>query len=299
MERIIFDIQKFALHDGPGIRTTVFLKGCTLRCAWCCNPESQKLQPQISYEQDKCIGCFKCVSVCPLAILSPNGKKLEVNFTDCSTCGKCIDECAQNALRIYGYKAEVQTIIEEVIKDKAYFDNSGGGITLSGGETMLQFEFALELFKLAKSKGIHTAIETSGNADTEKYEQIKPYIDFFMFDYKHTGNKLHKQFTNVEQDLILKNLDYLYKNGAEILVRCPMIPGINDTQEHFKGICELSKKYPALKGIEIMSYHTYGMSKYENLGRKAYPIAAKTVSKAERSAWIAQLKQMGCKNLLD
>ena len=299
MEGIIFDIQKFALHDGPGIRTAVFLKGCPLRCVWCCNPESQKLQPQISYETAKCLGFMHCVSACPLAVLSPNDNKLKVNYQDCSVCGQCLDECYPNALRIYGYTANAEKIIEEVMKDKAYFDNSGGGLTLSGGEPMVQFEFALELLILAKGRGLHTAIETSGFAATEKYAQIKPCTDLFLFDYKHTGNQLHTQFTRVEQDLILKNLRFLHGQGAQILIRCPVVPGINDTQEHFQGICEISHQFPNLKGIEILGYHDYGVAKYENLGLKAYPIASKTVSQDTLNQWIVQLQKMGCRNLIN
>jgi pyruvate formate lyase activating enzyme len=298
MEGIIFDIQKFALHDGPGIRTVVFLKGCPLYCIWCCNPESQKLQPQISYEPAKCIGCLHCVTVCPLTALKPDDIKVKVNFADCSACGQCLGECAANALRIHGYKTNVEKIIEEVMKDKAYFDNSGGGLTLSGGEAMIQFEFALELFRLAKNQGLHTAIETSGYAATEKFAQIRPYIDLFLFDYKHTGNQLHKKYTGVEQYLILKNLDYLYLQGAKILIRCPVIPGINDTRDHFLGICEISRKYPNLKGIEILGYHDYGVSKYGNIGLSAHPIASKAVSQSTVKQWIATLQQMGCSNLI-
>ena len=176
-----------------------------------------------------------------------DGDKIKVNFTDCSACGKCIDECARTALRIYGYQAEPRQVIAEVMKDKSYFDNSGGGITLSGGEAMVQFDFALELCRLAKENGLHTAIETSGYAPTAKYEQIMPYIDLFLFDYKHTGNALHRQYTNVDQDRILENLDFLYRHQAEILIRCPIIPDVNDTPAHFEGIARLSQKYPDFK----------------------------------------------------
>jgi pyruvate formate lyase activating enzyme len=299
MEGIVFDIQKFALHDGPGIRTAVFLKGCPLRCAWCCNPESQRLRPQISYDKGKCTGCRKCIDACSLSLLSGNGDKLLVNFADCSACGSCIDECSVNALRIYGYRTDAASVIEEVMKDKDYYDNSRGGLTLSGGETMAQFEFALELLKMAKEKGLHTVIETSGYAATAKYRQIMPYVDLFLYDYKHTGNQLHSKYTQVEQDLILRNLDFLYGEKAEILVRCPIIPGINDTPEHFTGIRDLSLRYPGLKGIEILGYHDYGMWKYEQLGMTAYTITATTVSKVKLGEWKVQLKNLGCNNLIN
>lgn len=297
MEGIIFDIQKFALHDGPGIRTAVFLKGCPLRCVWCCNPESQQLRPQLSYIREKCSGCNRCVHSCALASLKPSNDKLSVDFNGCSACGDCIGECTENALKIYGYRMEAWTIINEVLKDRDYFKNSGGGITLSGGEAMVQFEFALEILSIAKKNGLHTAIETSGYAQTSRFERIMPYVDLFIYDYKHTGNELHSRYTGVDQELILENLEFLYASKAQILVRCPVIPEINDTPEHFAGITNISRKYPNLQGIEILGYHDYGMAKYANLGMKAYPIKSKTVSRETVKQWNEKLSGMGCKNL--
>jgi pyruvate formate lyase activating enzyme len=257
------------------------------------------MQPQISFEQEKCIGCNFCISACPINALTYNLKdKIAVNYNLCSACGECITECSENALSIYGYSIDSQKVIVEVLKDKEYYNNSGGGLTLSGGEAIMQFEFSLDLLRLAKSNNIHTVIETSGYSDTEKYSQIMPYVDLFLFDYKLTGNKLHKINTNVEQDLILKNLDYLYNNGAKILIRCPIIPNINDTQEHFKAISELSSKYPNLIGIEILGYHDYGSSKYKRLGFTSNYNISKTVSKNQKDEWLSELRLMGCENLL-
>jgi pyruvate formate lyase activating enzyme len=171
------------------------------------------------------------------------------------------------------------------MKDKDYYDNSGGGLTLSGGEAMVQFDFAYELLRLAKDKGLHTAIETSGYSAIDKFMKIMPLVDLFLYDYKHTGNDLHQKYTGVDQDLILVNLDFLYKGKADILVRCPVIPGINDTEAHFSAIAGLHKKYPGLKGIEILGYHDYGMWKYECLGMKAFPITARTVPAEKVSEW--------------
>lgn len=294
MEGIVFDIQKFALHDGPGIRTAVFLKGCPLRCVWCCNPESQKLRPEISYNIGKCSGCNRCVHVCPLASLRTAGNKLVVDYQGCSACGECIDECTDLALKVYGYSISADAVLQEVLKDKDYYVNSGGGMTLTGGEAMVQFDFALALMKMAKEHGLHTAIETSGHAPTGKFEEIMPFTDLFLYDYKHTGNLLHQKYTGVDQVLICENLEWLHAHGANILIRCPIIPGINDTEEHFDGIATISRKYTNLQGIEILGYHDYGLSKYANLGMEAYPINSKSVSKETVNGWINKLKSLGC-----
>jgi pyruvate formate lyase activating enzyme len=240
MEGIIFEIQKFALHDGPGIRTTVFLKGCPLKCAWCCNPESQELPPQLSKDNT----------------------------------------------RTFGYKASAEQVLLEVMKDKDYYDNSGGGITLSGGEPMMQFDFTYALLSIAKKNGLHTALETSGFAATENFEKILPLVDLYLYDYKHTGNENHKQFTGVDQALILKNLEFLYSRNAQIVIRCPVIPGINDNENHFNGIKLLRNKFPGLRGIEVLGYHDYGLWKYESLGMNPCPVEAKTVSAEKVKEWI-------------
>ncbi len=298
MKGRVFDIQKFALHDGPGIRTTVFLKGCPLSCVCCCNPESQSFQTQLSFDISKCTGCMKCVDICPENAISIDGKKIKIDFGFCTTCGNCVDECAESAFKVYGHEMSAQEVVNEVIKDVSYFENSGGGITLSGGEVMSNVDFAIEVLKLAKNNNIHTAIETSGYSKTENFQKILPFVDLFLFDYKHTDRQLHKEFTGVESDLILENLDYLYQNNATILLRCLIIPGINDNQTHFEGICILSHKYPNLKGIEILSYHNFGASKYEKTGKDYLLKNKETVSKNQRAEWITILKEMNCKNLI-
>lgn len=299
MKGIIFDIQKFALHDGPGIRTAVFLKGCPLRCVWCCNPESQKLRPEISYNMDKCNGCHQCVAVCPLASLRIAGNKISVDYAGCSACGDCVDLCPANALKIYGWSVSADDVILEVLKDKDYYVNSGGGMTLTGGEAMVQFDFALDLMKKAKENGIHTAIETSGYAAAEKFEKIFPFTDLFLFDYKLTGNELHEKYTGVDQVLILKNLEWLHAHGAKLIIRCPVIPGINDTEEHFDGIISISRKYPEILGIELLGYHNYGLSKYANLGMKAYQIQSAKTNREIVKECKEKLERMGCGKIMN
>ncbi len=294
MKGNVFEIQKFALHDGPGIRTVVFLKGCPLRCKWCSNPESFKAYPQLSYTRSKCTNCNACIAVCKQGVFESITSELNVSWEKCSANGDCINECIPDALKLYGWEAEASEILMEVVKDKAYFTNSGGGITLSGGEPMAQPAFAKELLSLAKEQGIHTCIETSGYAAEAHFKEILPYTDLFLYDYKITGDEEHKKYTSRSNEKILANLDYLARSNASIILRCPVIPGINDTNQHFRAIASLSNTYTAIQQVEIMPYHDWGSHKYEQLGMKPYSIDAETVEENEAEQWRKKLKDLDC-----
>lgn len=297
MKGIVFDIQKFALNDGPGIRTVVFLKGCPLKCVWCCNPESQKHVPQLGYLAEKCSHCMKCVDSCPEGVFSSKSDKLEVDFMACNTNGTCVDTCTDNALKIYGHEADAGNIMQEVEKDIPYYRNSGGGVTLSGGEPMDQFEFSMELFRKARTKNIHTCMETSGYAPTEQFEKIREYTDLFLYDYKLTDDFLHKRYTGVSKKQIIKNLDYLHEKDSEIILRCILIPGINDTKDHFEAIVGLERRYANLAGIEIMPYHEFGKNKYESIGKVPYGIGTSTVKQEQVERWLEKFKSMGAQKI--
>ena len=295
---LVFDIQKFALHDGPGIRTVVFLKGCSLKCAWCCNPESISLNPQIGYIQKKCTNCNNCLSVCPTSALTKGDSHVMLDFEKCINCGQCTPVCPTEALKMFGYSSTAETLIDEVMKDVSYFNNSGGGLTLSGGEPLVQINFALEILKLAKQRGLNTCIETAGNIPQSSLEKVFPYVDIYLFDYKITDPILHKKVTGASNELLLSNLEHLTRRNAQIFLRCPIITDINDTNEHFEGIANLSKKYPELKSIELMSYHEFGADKYVQIGKKPFLIETGTVSKKQKEEWRSKLNKMGCVNLI-
>lgn len=298
MKGIIFDIQRFSLHDGPGIRTTVFLKGCPLRCIWCHNPESMKMAPQLSYKKAKCTDCMSCVLACPNSAHRAVEGLHKLDFTRCKFSGSCVDACAFGALTQIGREMTSEEIIAEVIKDHMYYENSGGGITISGGEPMLQFPFALELLKQARKLGIHTCMETSGYSATEKYHEILPFVDLFLFDYKATGEEHHKELTGVGQDLILANLEFLAKNGAHILLRCPLIPGINDQTEHLQAISMLSQKYENIEGVEVLPYHDYAKGKWVEVGKDNLLKEMPSASQEDKVIWIEKLMKMGCAKLV-
>lgn len=294
----VFDIQRFALHDGPGIRTTVFVKGCPLDCLWCHNPESKRFQPQLSCLFKNCTGCGNCVAACPNGVhkITEDGVH-EIAFEKCLCCGACVNACYNRALKIFGNEMSTDELMKIILKDVSFYEKSGGGLTVSGGEPMSQFEGTLELMKRAKEKGIHTCLDTSGFAPTAKYEQILPYTDVFLLDYKLTDLEMHNKYTGVPNDLIKTNLDFLCAHGAKIFLRCPIIPGINDDDEHFAAITALSQKYEQIDQVNIMAYHDMAKGKVRHIGETYALDDLKTVDKAEKQAMYDRLEQLGCLRL--
>ena len=250
---MIFDIQRNSFVDGPGIRTTVFFKGCNLRCKWCHNPESQSFEKQMMFYKDKCTGCGKCREVCPNHLQS------------CDFCGKCELYCPAEARKICGREYTPAEVLAEVIKDKAFYDNSGGGVTFSGGECMLQLDFLCEILKKCKSEGIHTAVDTAGNVPWKSFEKILPFTDLFLYDIKAFGAELHRKGTGVSNELILENLKNL-SGRADIIVRIPVIGGYNDNDEEIRQIADFLKQIKIIKA-ELLPYHAMGEHKYTALGR--------------------------------
>jgi len=282
---LLFDIHRFSLNDGPGIRTTVFLKGCSLKCEWCHNPESQSFKPELSYNPDKCINCFDCVNACPNHAHTVSGKKHFFRRELCTLEGECVKVCTAGALKLIGYNQKVDDIINIVLKDFDYFKRSGGGLTISGGEPMAQFGFTKEILTAAKENNIHTCIDTCGIAQPQMYKEIIPLVDLFLFDYKITDSEEHKAFTGAGNELILENLELLYTNGANIILRCPVIPGINDNKFHFEGIISLMKKYPDIKEVQLMPYHTMGRDKCERIGREYTMTGVPDATEDDKQKW--------------
>ena len=263
----IFNIQRFSINDGQGIRTTVFFKGCPLNCRWCHNPESKKASPELLFSGDKCVYCRKCEEACENGV-HIFGEKHSLSREKCTACGKCEAVCPVKCLSVAGKSISSDEVIKEVLRDRIFFEESGGGITLSGGEPFLQYEFLIEILKKAKEKSLHTAVETCGFTDTEKMLRAAEYIDVFLFDYKLTDSALHKEYTGVGNEKILNNLKALSNNGSKIILRCPIIPAVNDTDEHFKGIARTAEENTGVTGIEIAPYHELGLSKLSRMGKE-------------------------------
>jgi pyruvate formate lyase activating enzyme len=294
MTGTVFDIQKFSIHDGPGIRTTVFLKGCPLRCRWCHNPESNLRTPQISFTPSRCIGCGFCFQRCPQHAHAMQGDQHALDRSLCRACAACTEKCYAEAIEVIGREMTVEEVLKEVLKDRPFYETSGGGMTLSGGEPLLQAEFCAALLGRAKEERLHCCLETSGFAPYASIELLRPYTDLFLYDVKETDPERHRQFTGVPNELILANLQRLHDAGAPILVRLPLIPGTNDTPANFAGIAALARQIPHVRGFEIMPYHRLGEGKLERLGLDAAErIVAETPTRETVEQWIAALLALG------
>lgn len=287
----VFNIQKFSINDGPGIRTTVFLKGCPLNCIWCHNPESKRTKNELFFNYDKCVYCKKCVDICKCDCHKISENEHLYIRDNCVVCGNCADNCMFGAIEVVSKEMTTQNVIDEVIRDKAFYDNSGGGITLSGGEPMLQFEFCFELLKLAKQNGLHTCMETCGFSNPDNYKKIAPYVDIFLYDYKETDDKKHIEFTGVSNKLILENLKMIDDMGNKIVLRCPIIPTLNDRDDHFKGISDVANSLKNILEINIEPYHPLGSGKADRLGDEYSLKHLSFPSDDTVNEWIAKISQ--------
>lgn len=285
----IFGLQHFSVDDGPGIRTAVFLKGCNMACVWCHNPESISSKQELMYWDAKCILCGACEAVCPNGVHRLRDGVRHIDRSKCAACGKCVEACPAGALSLIGQRISAAKVVQEAERDMRYYLTSDGGLTISGGEPMCQFPFTLHIARLAHEMGIGVAIETNGSARYKDYEQLLPYTDLFLMDYKLTNTKRHAQFTGLGNDVILENMAKLDAAGASMVLRCPIIPGINDDEAHFRAIAELTKKHSHILGFELMPYHRLGISKAGRLGQnmRVFEEPAPETKEAWRNSIIA------------
>ena len=272
----IFNKQKYNMYDGPGVRTLVFFKGCPLRCKWCSNPEGLERKYQIMFKPTTCVSCGSCVPVCPQKIhsISSSGEHIIDRSIDCIGCGQCVEACIPDALKVSGEQVPISELLEYVEQDRAFYDQSGGGVTLGGGEVTSQPEAAINLLQACKQEGLHTAIETCGYTKKETILRFAEYVDLFLFDLKHIDPDRHFELTGVRNEMILENLEELIMKRNHVKVRMPMLKGINDSEAEIRGVIEFLKPFREFKnfeGIDLLPYHKLGVNKYVQLGMD-YPI---------------------------
>ena len=308
-----YDIQGFSVHDGPGIRLTLFLKGCPLRCPWCHSPESQEFPTELNWMEMKCVGvdkCGNCLNVCPHDAISLGKKKssvtgdeeiqlVTVDRSKCDNCGKCAEACTSKALYMCGTDYTVDEVMERIRRDVPFYNRSGGGVTISGGECLCQPKFLLEVLKRCKAEGINTAVDTTGFAPWSSIEPILPYTDLFLYDLKNMDSNLHKQVIGVPNELILENAKKIAAHGGKFQIRIPIIPMFNDSKKSFedvgKFICELGD---AVEVVQLLPYHKLGTVKWERLQRN-HPILEAEPPKDELvQARKEQLEAMGLKVMI-
>lgn len=276
-QAIVINVQKYNIYDGPGVRTIVFFKGCPLRCKWCSNPEGFERKFQVMLKNSLCTDCGACVPVCPVGILnlSKGNSKLEVSRNiDCIGCGKCVEACPESALSIAGEVKTISELLEIIEEDRIFYDMSGGGVTLGGGEVLAQPEAALKLLMACKNEGINTAIETSGYAKLETVLKVAEYTDLFLFDIKHIDTYRHLVLTGVHNRFILTNLKELLTRGYNVKIRMPLLKDVNDSKDDIEGVIQFLmpfREYKNFKGIDLLPYHKFGVNKYNQLGID-YPV---------------------------
>lgn len=268
MERVrgrVFNIQRYNMHDGDGIRTIVFLKGCVLRCKWCANPEGLQPAAQLRLFENRCVQCGRCVQVCPAGAVTAVDGKPAMDWKACISCGKCMEACTMNARETVGYEVYAGDVVDEIRRDFAFYRRSGGGITLSGGEALLQPEFAAAVLRLSREEGMTTTIETCGCVPWSAFEAVIPYTDTFYFDLKHMDSREHRRLTGQGNEIILENARRLAAKGARIVFRTPVIPGLNDSEANISATAGFAAALEA-EGLELLPYHRYGAGKYAQLG---------------------------------
>lgn len=259
---IVFNIQRYSIDDGPGVRTTVFMKGCPLTCLWCSNPESQCGLPEVTYRYTSCKKCGTCVAVCPVHAVTLDDDGVHIDRSICTMCEECVRNCLPEALKVSGKKMTLDEVWKVVKKDADYYEASGGGVTASGGEILAQADFVAALFKRCKEAGYHTNADTSGFGDPAALEKILEYSDLVYYDLKHMDPLKHKDYTGQTNELILKNLELTLKKGIPVVIRVPLIPGYNDSAENLKALAQKVAEITKDSVVNILPYHKYGANKY-------------------------------------
>lgn len=292
----VFDIQKYSTTNGPGIRTTAFFKGCPLRCLWCHNPESNELVPQLMYNVRLCTHCKTCVYACPNNAHTDDGISHGYLRSSCTLCGNCVDSCPNGALKVAGEDMSVIALVSRLIEDIKFYQHSNGGVTLSGGEPTMQYNFCLDVLKQLKQYKIHTALDTCGYCSEDKFQLLMPFVDLYLYDIKIVDSDLHKKYTGQPNKLILSNFENIIKKGKQVRVRVPLIPGYTDTDNNISDITYLLKLYH-IKDVDLSFYHDLGVNKWRQLF-KDYPIGITNYTNEQKKYLINQFNKNGIDTII-
>ena len=263
-QALVFNLQKFCVHDGPGIRTTVFFKGCPLRCSWCHNPESQKNEPEMLCDRTRCSGCGVCRTVCPNGAIELRGGEMRSVSGRCKACGRCSEDCLSGARQLAGRRYTLTDLVKLVERDRPFYEESGGGVTLSGGEALSQGEAAAALAEELSRRGIHVALDTCGHCPPETLRKLLPWTDLFLYDLKHMDAQLHRRYTGQDNALILQNLRLLLESGAKVALRLPLLAGMNDDEKNIGAVLAFIAGH-AVERVHLLPYHTWGRDKWNRI----------------------------------
>jgi glycyl-radical enzyme activating protein len=292
MRGLVFDVQRGALHDGPGVRTTVFLKGCPLRCAWCHNPESWHSVAELAFDQEKCTDCLACLQDCLGGAHQEKDGRHVYDRRHCLACGSCVASCDPGGLVLFGREMTVPEVMAIVERDQPFYSKSGGGLTVSGGEPLSQPLFTLELLRAAKVRAIPTCLDTSGEGRAQDLQSLLPFVDLVLFDYKATGTVRHRELTGSDGTRILANLDEVLASGVRLVLRAPLVPGVNDDDAHLDAIAGIAAG-GGVEVVEVMPYHAFGSDKRLRLGRHGGP-GWPSATRDQAQRWLDALAERGC-----
>jgi pyruvate formate lyase activating enzyme len=289
---LIFNIQKYSIHDGPGIRTTVFFKGCPLTCPWCHNPESRGRQPFVYYDRDRCLGCEACVRACPEDALSRNGSGIVTDAARCKTHAACADACPAEARRLVGRRVTVDELLGEIERDRTFYEQSGGGVTFSGGEPLLQWKFLVDVLAACGKRGMHRAVDTTGYCEPEVLDRVAAETDLFLYDIKLMDPAQHRQLTGVPLEPILDNLSRLLARGAKVRIRVPLVPGVT-SDESIARTAALLASLPEVDGVNLLPYHRPAKDKHRKFGMPWLLASDDDIPQDRVDAWAGRMADRG------